>query len=109
MLVWPQQIVGVGALDLWPALIVVGVAAVCGQLLMTHAYKLDKAAPIAAASYAGPLWAYLMDYLLFDVTPSALGLVGGLLVLTAGGVVIFGARSSPTAADALDASEAQSE
>src|SRR5690606_19497526 len=70
--------------------LVIGATAVCGQLLMTHAYKLDKAAPTAAASYSGPLWAYALDYVLFDVTPTSIGLLGGALVLCAGAIVVFG-------------------
>ncbi len=80
----PGSYHGLPSADLLLPLAVVGVTAVCGQLLMTQAYKLDRAARTAAASYTGPLWAYLVDYWLFDTVPHGSGLVGGLLVVGAG-------------------------
>lgn len=75
---------GVPDFRLLLALAAVGVTAVVGQLLVTRAYQLERAARTAAASYTGPLWAYLVDYFLFDVTPTAMGMLGGCLVLASG-------------------------
>jgi drug/metabolite transporter (DMT)-like permease len=87
---------GMPSLNLLPALVTVGVTAVVGQLLLTQAYKLDRAAPTAAASYTGPLWAYLLDYLLFDRMPTGSGLLGGALVVGAG---IYLVASAPRRAE----------
>jgi len=76
----------------WPliaALGSIGITAVLGQLLMTQAYKLDRASLTAAASYTGPLWAYLVDYAVFGVIPTPLGLVGGAMVVSAGLYLVF--------------------
>jgi len=80
---------------LWPYLAGCGLAATAGQVLMTNAYRLDKAPVVAAASYAGPLWAVGMDIVVFEVLPSGWALVGGALVVGAGLVLVF--RAEPKA------------
>lgn len=59
----------------------VGVCATAGQLLMTRAYKLERAPLVAAASYTGVLWALAYDVLFFDEIPSLLAIPGGALVI----------------------------
>ncbi len=70
--------------SLWLRLAAVGATATAGQLLMTRAYVLDRAAVVAAASYTSPLWAVLGDVLFFGLHPGWTALAGGALVVTAG-------------------------
>lgn len=74
----------------WLPLLVVGVTATLGQLLMTRAYALDRAASVAAASYTGPVWALLVDVVVFATLPAPLALLGGALVVGAGLWLILG-------------------
>lgn len=73
---------------LWPYVLGAGVFATGGQLVMTEAYRQDRAAVVAAASYAGPLWGVLGDVLLFAVLPSGLDWVGGALIVGAGVLLV---------------------
>ena len=75
-------------LHLWPYVIGCGVAATVGQVLMTRAYAEDPAPLVAAASYVGPLWALGGDLLVFGIVPDWSLLIGGALVLTAGGILL---------------------
>lgn len=69
---------------LWMPLALVGVTATAGQLFMTRAYALDRAAVVAAAGYSSLLWALLGDVLFFELRPGLTVLVGGALVVAAG-------------------------
>ncbi len=73
---------------LWPHVIGCGAAATVGQILMTRAYAADPAPLVAAAAYVGPLWALGGDLLVFGIVPDGSMLVGGALVLTAGGILL---------------------
>lgn len=72
------------ARTLWLPLLGVGATATAGQLLVTQAYTVDRAAIVAAAGYSSVLWAFLGDVLFFGLAPSANALVGGALVVGAG-------------------------
>ncbi len=74
---------------LLPYLVGTGLAATAGQVLMTNAYRLEKASIVAAASYAAPLWAALLDLVLFDAVPSGAALVGGAMVVGAGLLLVL--------------------
>lgn len=80
---------------LWPYLVGCGVTATVGQVLMTRAYKLDRAAPVAAASYTGPLFALVGDIVAFGRLPTVAVLLGGALVVGAGLVLVFAREPSP--------------
>ena len=80
--------------ELWPALLGVGVFATAGQLLVTRAYAVDRAALVAAASYSSPVWAVVVDIAIFDLVPTPNVWAGGLLVV-GGGLWLL----RPTAAD----------
>lgn len=67
-----------------PAVLAAGLCATAGQLLLTKAYALDRAANVAGASYAGPVWAVIVDVLAFGVWPTWSAVFGGLLVVGAG-------------------------
>ncbi len=64
--------------------LVCGIAATAGQLLMTKAYQQDRATVVAAASYSGPLWSVLLDLAVFGIVPGWTVAVGGALVVAAG-------------------------
>ena len=70
--------------SLWLPLALVGGTATAGQLLMTRAYAVARAAVVAAAGYTSPLWAVLGDVLFFGLHPGWEALTGGALVVTAG-------------------------
>lgn len=75
--------------DLWPAIAGVGALAVLGQSLMTRAYQLDRAATVAGAEYSGPLWAILLDLLIWRAEPGWHILAGGLIIVGAGLMVLL--------------------
>ncbi len=92
--------------SLWPVLVLVGVSATAGQLLMTAAYARDRAPVVAAASYTSPLWGLLADLAVFGVWPSAWVLAGGALVITAGLTLVCFARPPETKDTASPARQA---
>jgi len=75
---------------MWPYLIGCGLSATLGQFFMTLAYKLDRAAVVAAASYVAPIWAIGVDILFFDTLPTWWVIIGGVLVMAAGLSLILG-------------------
>jgi drug/metabolite transporter (DMT)-like permease len=77
--------------ELWPAVLGVGALATLGQVIMTRAYALDRAAVVSAASHVSPLWAVGVDLLVFSVWPDGRTLLGGVIVLAAAlGLVLLG-------------------
>lgn len=70
--------------SLWLPLALIGATATAGQLLITRAYAVERAAVVAAAGYTSPLWALLGDVLFFEVDPGWAALTGGALVIAAG-------------------------
>ncbi|MEC7949339.1 MAG: DMT family transporter [Myxococcota bacterium] len=73
---------------LLPWLAGVGAAGTAGQVLMTRAYALDRAAVVSAASHTSPLWAVIADALLFAVLPGPETLVGGGILLAAAAALV---------------------
>ncbi len=71
------------SLELLPWILAVGLGATLGQNLMSRAYQLDRAAPVAAASHAAPLFAVVVDIVAFGTPPGAEVLLGGGLLLAA--------------------------
>jgi drug/metabolite transporter (DMT)-like permease len=82
---------------LWPWLAGTGVSAAVAQWLMTRAYQHDNAPTVAAASYASPLWAVVVDMIAFGVYPSAWSWLGGALIV-GGGLFLLLRREGPTLA-----------
>lgn len=80
---------GIPPTRLWPHLVGVGVAATAGQMLMTRAYVLDRAAAVAAASYVAPLWGFGADLIAFSTPPSAHAIAGGAIIVGAGLYLLF--------------------
>jgi drug/metabolite transporter (DMT)-like permease len=55
---------------------------------MTKAYQHDRAAMIAGASYAGPIWGVLIDVVVFGSIPTLRMLAGGALIIASGMVFL---------------------
>lgn len=71
--------------DLGTVLLLVGsgLAATVAQLFMTEAYRVGRAAPVAAAGAAGPLLTVLAGWAVLDQIPDGRALVGmGILCVT---------------------------
>jgi drug/metabolite transporter (DMT)-like permease len=75
--------------ELWPYVLGAGLFATGGQLLMTEAYRQERAAVVAAASYTGPVWGVLGDVLFFAALPSGWDWVGGALIVAAGLALVW--------------------
>jgi drug/metabolite transporter (DMT)-like permease len=69
-------------------LVLVGVLATCGQLLLTRAYALAPAARIGPFTYSSVVFAALFGWLFWGEVPDALSLSGALLVGVAGFLAI---------------------
>ena len=61
----------------------VGILATTGQLWMTQAYALASAARVSAASHTSPVWAILIDIVLFSLWPTSEMVLGGVIVMVA--------------------------
>jgi S-adenosylmethionine uptake transporter len=85
---WPEP-------HLVPWLVAVGVTATGGQLLLTVAYKHDRAPVVAAAAYTSPLFALAIDLLGFSFFPEAHVWIGGAIILGAGVALLRGSLVSP--------------
>lgn len=79
---------------LLPMLLSMGLAAAAGQALMTWAYKVDRAAVVAGASYVVILWAVLGDLVLYGRWPPLNGIAGGVLVVAAGALLLRPPRAT---------------
>ena len=89
----------VPSMDLIPWLLGVGLFAALGQSLLTRAYQLDRAAPVAAASHASPLFALVIDWLAFSHLPTLSTIFGGTIVLIAALALVL--RPPPPPPDAV--------
>lgn len=82
-------------LHIGPHVAGVGAFATIGQWLMAHAYRADRAARVAAASYTAPLFALGVDLLIFATTPGPLAVAGGALIVLAGLLLVARPGSVP--------------
>lgn len=62
----------------------IGVLSTGGQLLITYAYAIERAAVVAAASYSAILFSVLADIIIFAVLPGWTVWIGGTLIVAAG-------------------------
>ncbi len=85
---------------LWWPIAGIGVCATLGQVLMTFAYRAERAPTVAAATYAAPAFGIAIDLIVFAVYPTPLALLGGVIVVGAGLVLVF--RRVEGSSDARD-------
>ena len=69
---------------LWVFMILSGMFATAGQLLLTRSYALASASFIGPFTYSAVVFATIIGWLLWDESPHALTLAGALLVCMAG-------------------------
>ena len=81
---------------LWWTLLLVGISATVAQLLLTRAYAHAPAAQVGPFIYAVVPFAALLDGLVFGQWPDPLSIAGGVLVCTAGILIL---RGRPTATE----------
>jgi drug/metabolite transporter (DMT)-like permease len=72
------------------ALAATGLCGGLGQLLMTRAYSLDRAARVSALGYSGVLFTRALGVPFFGEVPSAAQLAGSLLVIASGVLLSLG-------------------
>ncbi len=79
----------------WAILLLMGLFATVGQMTLTRAYLHAPAASVGPFLYAGPVFAGLLDWLIWDRLPDALFLVGAAVVVLAATLAlrIEGARA----------------
>jgi len=67
----------------WAILLLMGLFATVGQLTLTRAYLHAPTARVGPFLYAGPVFAGLLDWLIWDRLPDALFVVGAAVVILA--------------------------
>jgi drug/metabolite transporter (DMT)-like permease len=67
----------------WAVLLLMGVFATVGQLTLTRAYVHAPAARVGPFLYAGPVFAGLLDWLIWDRLPDRLFVLGAVIVVAA--------------------------
>jgi len=79
----------------WAILLLMGLFATVGQMTLTRAYLHAPAASVGPFLYAGPVFAGLLDWLIWDRLPDALFVVGAAVVVLAATLAlrIEGARA----------------
>ena len=73
----------------WLTIIAIAILATCGQLLMTNAYRRDRAPAVAAASYSSLVLSVLYGYLFWDEIPGGAIWLGGIFILVGGIILLF--------------------
>ena len=81
---------------MWAVLLVLGTFATFGQLCLTRAYAHAPAAQVGPFIYAGPVFASLLDWLLWGTLPDRVWVVGAVLVMGAA-VLALRMRHAPEA------------
>jgi drug/metabolite transporter (DMT)-like permease len=73
----------------WLLIILGGLFGVCGQLLMTQAYRYAEASTIAPFDYTNMIMAVLLGYLFFGEVPALSIWIGAPLVVAAGLIILW--------------------
>lgn len=84
-------------------LVATGILGGLGQLTMTRAYALEKAARLGAIGYMGVLLAHVFGVIFFDEQPTIEGAVGAALIVAAGLSLAIAAMRDARAASAAAA------
>lgn len=87
------------AASLWMVIVLLGLSATTGQLLMTKAYSYAPASQIGGFVYTGVIFAALMDWLRLGHTPSPRFFAGASLVMAAGALMFRLASRGPVVID----------
>jgi drug/metabolite transporter (DMT)-like permease len=82
----------------WAVLLLMGVFATIGQLTLTRAYVHAPAARVGPFLYVGPVFAGLLDWLIWGRVPDALFYVGAALVVAAATLALRLRADTPPAA-----------
>ena len=76
----------------WSVLGALGIAAMIGQIYLTKAFSYQKTGVIAAIGYSNIVFSIIFGYILGDAFPSAMSLIGIVLIITCGVMVSWKPR-----------------
>jgi drug/metabolite transporter (DMT)-like permease len=85
--VWPRW-------EELPAIISLSGLATLGQVVMTYAYRVERAPQVAAASYVGVPLSVLWGWMIWGEIPTGLVWAGGILVVAAGMFLLVNRRGT---------------
>jgi drug/metabolite transporter (DMT)-like permease len=83
----------------WLTIVLLGLSATAGQLLMTKAYSYAPASQIGGFVYTGVIFAALLDWLRLGLAPQPLFFLGAALVIAAGVLMFRMASRGPVVID----------
>jgi drug/metabolite transporter (DMT)-like permease len=83
----------------WLTIVLLGLSATTGQLLMTKAYSYAPASQIGGFVYMGVIFAALLDWLRLGLVPEPLFFAGAILVMAAGVLMFRMASRGPVVID----------
>lgn len=86
----------------WAVLLLMGVFATVGQLTLTRAYLHAPAARVGPFLYAGPVFAGILDWLLWRRLPDPMFLVGAVVVIAAATLALRLRQPAPATATGGD-------
>ncbi|MCO6384277.1 MAG: DMT family transporter [Vannielia sp.] len=73
----------------WVLLVGSGLLGGAGQILITSAYRYSDASMLAPFTYSAMIWSLLLGWLVFEEYPTAQMLTGAVLVIAAGGFIVW--------------------
>jgi drug/metabolite transporter (DMT)-like permease len=83
----------------WAVIVLLGLSATTGQLLMTKAYSHAPASQIGGFVYTGVIFAAFLDWLRLGLVPSPYFFVGAVLVMASGALMFRLASRGPVVID----------
>lgn len=78
----------------WPALAAAAVAGGLGQIAVTRAFALERAATLGAVSYVGVALTYAAEAAVLQRVPGSLQLLGAALIIAAGVMTVRASRAA---------------